>query len=257
MTEPRSIEQLLQMVHSLQARQNSHTGNPRQVHDHGCTQQQQLQEIAENDCEQRSLQLHQHNQQHPQMELTEIYQQIQQPNPQTQLMEQMWERVRLLEAQVRKETTQQEEQQRQQKVMGQGTSGDHLLEQSVQLDEHMEQQQRSQIPMGPVALLDFFEPSSRRLPPSLEQTTVDDYEEDESTSIQSQEEESNQMQQQHPVETILHSKFESSGQQKYLIRWMGDYKDSWQPKGNITSDIIEDFDKRKMQEMANKHLAEV
>jgi hypothetical protein len=257
MTEPRSIEQLLQMVHSLQARQNSHTGNPRQVHDHGWTQQQQLQEIAENDREQRSLQLHQHNQQHPQMELTEIQQQIQQPNPQTQLMEQMWERVRLLEAQVRKEKTQQEEQQRQQKVMGQGTSGDHLLEQSVQLDEHMEQQQRSQIPMGQVALLDFFEPSSRRLPPSLEQTTVDDYEEDESTSIQSQEEESNQMQQQHPVETILHSKFESSGQQKYLIRWMGDYKDSWQPKGNITSDIIEDFDKRKMQEMANKHLAEV
>ena len=257
MTEPRSIEQLLQMVHSLQARQNSHTGNPRKVHDHGCTQQQQLQEIAENDREQRSLQLHQHNQQHPQMELTEIHQQIQQPNPQTQLMEQMLERIRLLEAQVRKETTQQEEQQRQQKVMGQGTSGDHLLEQSVQLDEHMEQQQRSQIPMGQVALLDFFEPSSRRLPPSLEQTTVDDYEEDESTSIQSQEEESNQMQQQHPVETILHSKFESSGQQKYLIRWMGDYKDSWQPKGNITSDIIEDFDKRKMQEMANKHLAEV
>jgi hypothetical protein len=38
---------------------------------------------------------------------------------------------------------------------------------------------------------------------------------------------------------------------------MGDYKDSWQPKGNITSDIIEDFDKRKMQEMANKHLAKV
>jgi hypothetical protein len=57
------------------------------------------------------LQLHQHNQQHPQMELPEIQQQIQQPNPQTQLMEQMLERVRLLEAQVRKEKTQQEEQQ--------------------------------------------------------------------------------------------------------------------------------------------------
>ena len=28
-------------------------------------------------------------------------------------------------------------------------------------------------------------------------------------------------------------------------------------KESITSDIIEDFDKRKMQEMANKHLAEV
>jgi hypothetical protein len=93
------------------------------------------------------------------MELTEIQQQIQQPNPQTQLMEHMLERVRLLEAQVRKEKTQQEEQQLHQKVMGQGTSGDHLLEQSVQLDEHMEQQQ-SQIPIGQVALLDFFEPSS-------------------------------------------------------------------------------------------------
>ena len=51
---------------------------------------------------------------------------------------------------------------------GTGDSGDHLLEQSVQLDEHMEQQQQSQIPMGQVALLDFFEPSSRRLPRSLE-----------------------------------------------------------------------------------------
>ena len=84
--------------------------------------------------------------------------------------------------------------------------------------------------MGQVALLDFFEPSSQRLPPSLQQTAVDDYEDDESMSIQSKEEESNQMQQQHPVETILHSKFESNGQQKYLIRWMGNYTDSWQLK---------------------------
>ena len=88
-------------------------------------------------------------------------------------------------------------------------------------------------------------------------TTDDDYEDEESRSSQLEEITLNQMQEEHPVETILHSKFESSGQQKYLIRWMGDYKDSWQPKGNITSDIIEDFDKRKMQEMANKHLAEV
>ena len=116
------------------------------------------------------------------------------------------------------------------------------------------QQQPSQIPMGQVALLNFFEPSSQRLPPSLEQTTVDDYKEDESTLIQSQEEESNPMQQQHPVETILHSRFELNGQEKYLIRWIGDYKDSWQCKGNITSDIREDFVKRKKQEMANKHL---
>ena len=133
--------------------------------------------------------------------------------------------------------------------MGQGKNGHHLLEQLVQLDKHIEQQQRSQIPIRQVALLDFFEPSSQRLPPSPEQTTGDDYEDDESMSIQSKEEESNQMQQQHAVETILHSKLESNGQHKYLIRWMGNYKDSWQPKGNIRSDIIEDFDKKKMQEM--------
>jgi hypothetical protein len=87
------------MVHSLQARQYSHTGKPRQVHDHGWTQQQQLQDIAENDHEQW-IKTHQHNQQHPQMELTEIQQQIQQPNLQMQLMEQMWEHVLLLEPQV-------------------------------------------------------------------------------------------------------------------------------------------------------------
>jgi hypothetical protein len=83
--------------------------------------------------------------------------------------------------------------------MGQETSGHHLLEQTVQLDEHIEQQQQSQIPMGQEVLLNFFEPSSQRLPPSPEQTTVDDYEDDESRSIQSKEEESNQMQLQHPV----------------------------------------------------------
>jgi hypothetical protein len=69
-------------------------------------------------------------------------------------------------------------------------------------------------------------------------------------------EESNNMQQEHPVETILHSKFESNGHQKYFIRWMGDYKHSWQPKDNIASDVIEDF-KRKIQERANEHLSEV
>ena len=62
--------------------------------------------------------------------------------------------------------------------MGQGTSGDHLLEQPVQKDgtKEQKQQQQSQIPMGQVevALLNFFEPSSQRLPPSPEQTTVDD-----------------------------------------------------------------------------------
>ena len=45
-------------------------------------------EMAENDHEQWT-ELHQHNHQHPQMELMEIQQQIQQPNLQTQLMEQI------------------------------------------------------------------------------------------------------------------------------------------------------------------------
>jgi hypothetical protein len=111
--------------------------------------------------------------------LMELQQQIQQSNLQMQLMEQM--RERLLEPQVQKEKTQQEQQQQQQTVMGQGTRGNHLLEQPVQLDEHIEQQQQqqqSQIPVGQVALLDFFEPSSQRLPLSPEQTTVDDYEDD-------------------------------------------------------------------------------
>jgi hypothetical protein len=91
----------------------------------------------------------------------------------------------------------------------------------------------------------------------LQETTDDFYEDEESRSCQSKEEASNHMHQQHPVETILHSKFESNGQQKYLIRWMGDFKDSWQPIGNVTSDIIDDFNKRKIQKMANKHLAKV
>ena len=85
----------------------------------------------------------------------------------------------------------------------------------------------------------------------------DDYDDEELRSSQIEEETSNQMQEQHPVKTILHSKFESNGQQKYLIRWIGDFKDSWQPKGNITSDIVDDFITRKSQEMANEHLAKV
>jgi hypothetical protein len=84
-----------------------------------------------------------------------------------------------------------------------------------------------------------------------------DCEDGESKSSLDNGEESSNMHQQHSAETILHSKFESNGQQKYLIRWTGDYKDSWQPKGNITSDVIEDFNKRKMQERANEHLAMV
>jgi hypothetical protein len=144
--------------------------------------------------------------------------------------------------------------------MGQRTSGDQLLEQPLQQDETLKQkrQQCPQIPMRQGALLDFFEPSSQRLPPPGPQETTDDYYEDEEArSCQSKEEASNHIQQQHPVETILHSKFKLNGQQKYLIRWMGDFKDSWQPIGNVTSDTIDDFNKRKIQEMAKKYLAKV
>ena len=111
--------------------------------------------------------------------------------------------------------------------------------------------------MGQGALLDFFGQSSQRLPAGLQNTKDDDYDDEESSGSQLEQDTSYQMQQQHAVETILHSKFESNGQQKYLIRWIGDFKDSWQPKGNITSDILDDFIKRKSQETANKHLAKV
>ncbi len=87
-TVPQSIEPQWQMAHNLQAWQYSHMGMPWQVHDQQWTQQQQLQEMAENDNEQW-IEPHQHNQQHPQMELMEIQQRIQQPNLQTQLIEQM------------------------------------------------------------------------------------------------------------------------------------------------------------------------
>ncbi len=103
--------------------------------------------------------------------------------------------------------------------------------------------------------LEFFESSSERLLSGLQKTTVMYCEDGESKSSLNLGEELINVQQQYPVETILHSKFESNGQQKYLIRWTGDHKDSWQPKGNITSDVIEDFNKRKVQERANKHLA--
>jgi hypothetical protein len=43
--------------------------------------------------------------------------------------------------------------------MGQGTSGDHLLEQPVQQDETMEHKwrQQSQIPMGQGALMEMWQ----------------------------------------------------------------------------------------------------
>ena len=84
---------------------------------------------------------YQRNQQHPQIELTELQQQMQQANLQMQLVEQMRERVHLLEQQVQQQNTQQEQQQQQHKVKGQGTSGDHLLEQ-VQHDEIIDQKGR-------------------------------------------------------------------------------------------------------------------
>ena len=55
--------------------------------------------MAHNDNEQW-MKPHQHNQQHPQMKLTELQNQMQQPNLQSQLVEQMREWVCLLEQQV-------------------------------------------------------------------------------------------------------------------------------------------------------------
>ncbi len=210
-------------------------------------------------CFDGEMKPHQHIQHHPQMELTETQRQMHQRNLQLQMMEQMSDRHRLLERQVQQQNAHQERQQGQQTVKGHGTSGDQLLEQPVQRDIIREQKQHQHpgIPMGQGALLDFFEPSSQRLPPCTQVTTDDDYDDEESRSSQLEEETSNQMREQHPVETILHSKFKLNGQQKYLIRCIVDFKDSWQPKGNITSDIVDDFFTRKSQEMANKHFAKV
>ncbi len=250
-TVPQGIEPQWQMAHNFQASQYTLTGKPQQVQDQWWAQQHEPQDMSRIGSEQwmkPSL----HNQQQPQMELTEMQQQM-------QLMEKMRERVCLLERQLIKQDAPQKPQQVQQTVMGQATSVDDVLEQSVQQDVSMEQKQQQcpQIPMGQRALLDFFEQSSQRLPAGLQNTKDDDYDDEESSGSQLEQDTSYQMQQQHAVETILHSKFESNGQQKYLIRWIGDFKDSWQPEGNITSDIVDDFIERKSQETANKHLAKV
>jgi hypothetical protein len=161
---------------------------------------------------------------------------------------------RLLEQQA-----QQLGQQQTQIDMGHDTGRYCLPDELVQPQETpREEQQQTQMTTGQgTNALEFFESSSRRLSSGLQKTAVTDCDDGESKSSLDNGEESINMHQQHSVETILHSKFESNGQQKYLIRWTGDYKDSWQPKGNITSDVIEDFNKRKMQERANEHLAMV
>ena len=143
--------------------------------------------------------------------------------------------------------------------MGHDTGRYGLHDELVQPQEtQREEQQQTQMTTGQgTNALEFFESSSKRLLSGLQKTTVMYCEDGESKSSLNLGEESINMQQQYPVETILHSKFESNGQQKYLIRWTGDHKDSWQPKGNITSDVIEDFNKRKVQERANEHLAKV
>jgi hypothetical protein len=248
-TVPQDIEPRWQMAQNLQALPYTHTGKPQPVQDHFLTQPHEPRDMVRFDSD---IEHHQHKQHHP-VELTEKQRQMHQ-----RMMEQMSDRVRQLERQVQQQNAQQE-QQGHQTVKGHGTSGDQLLEQPVQQDVTREQKQhqRPGIPMKREALLEFFEPSSQRLPPCTQVTTGDDYEDEESRSSQLEEITLNQMQEQHPVETILHSKFESSGQQKYLIRWIGDFKDSWEPKGNITSDIVDDFIKRKSKETANKHLAKV
>ncbi len=105
---PQSIEPQWQMAHNLQAWQYSHTGKCPQVQYHWLTQQQQPRDMAHNGNEQW-MKPHQHNQQHPQMELMELQHQMQEPNLQSQLVEQMREWVCLLEQQVQQQNTQQEQ----------------------------------------------------------------------------------------------------------------------------------------------------
>jgi hypothetical protein len=169
-----------------------------------------------------------------------------------QLLERLKERVRRLE-----QDAQQREQQTLQIAMGHDPSQDGLHDEQPQ-ETQREQWQQTQMTTGQgTNALDFFESSSERLLSGLQKTTNGYCDDGESNSSLDLGEESINMQQQYPVQSILHSKLETNGQQKYLIRWMGDHKDSWQPKGNITSDVIEEFDKRKVLEKANEHLAKV
>ena len=62
--------------------------------------------------------------------------------------------------------------------------------------------------------LEFFESSSERLLSGLQKTTNGYCEDDELNSSLDIGDESISMQQQYPVQSILHSKFESNGQQK-------------------------------------------
>ena len=94
---PQDIEPQWQMAHNLQALQYTYTGKPQQMQDHFLTQPHEPQDMA---CFDSEFEPHQHNQQHPQMELTELQHQMQQPNLQLLLVEQLRERVCLLEQQV-------------------------------------------------------------------------------------------------------------------------------------------------------------
>ena len=152
---------------------------------------------------------------------------------------------------------QQREQQQLQIAMGHDPSQDGLHDEQPQEAQRVERQQTQMTTGQGTNALEFFESSSKRLLSGLQKTTNGYCEDGESNSSLDLGEESINMQQQYPVQSILHSKLETNGQQKYLIRWTGDHKDSWQPKGNITSDVIEDFNKRKVQEKANEHLAKV
>ena len=120
---------------------------------------------------------------------------------------------------------QQQEQQQSQIAMGHDTGRYGLHDELVQRQEtQQEEQQQTQMTTGQgTNTLEFFKSSSERLLSGLQKTTVMYCEDGESNSSLNLGEESINMQQHYLVETILHSMFESNGQQKYLIRWMGDY----------------------------------
>ena len=104
--------------------------------------------------------------------------------------------------------------------MGHDSGRYGLHDELVQLQEtQREEQQQTHMMMGQgTNTLEFFKSSSKRLSSGLQKTTVMYCEDGESKSSLDNGEELINMQQQYSVETILHYKFESNGQQKYLIR---------------------------------------
>ena len=47
-----------------------------------------------------------------------------------------------------------------------------------------------------------------------------------------------------PVESLVKHKINRSGHRKYLVKWLGAHPPSWEPKNNVGSLLVEDYEQR-------------